>query len=341
MLWKKHKGRPEIVAELSGNHDGNIERAMELMDLAVKSGADAVKIQTYTEDSITLDCDRPEFQIKNGLWAGQTLYDLYKKSKTPREWMKPLFQHASAMRIKLFSSPFSADDVEILEKVGCPRYKIASFELNDLDLIKQCALTNKPVVMSTGLATLPEIDRAVGIMVQYGCNDLTLLHCVSSYPADPKRFNLMTIPFFKERYGCKTGLSNHALGDALDVAATLLGANMIEKHFIDSRTKGSVDSAFSMEPSDLKALREDTEDVLLSLGKKSVVLKPEEMAGRTARRSVYLVKSISKGESLTREHVRTVRPGLGLEPYLLDKLIGKKANADLEAPMPLRAENFD
>lgn len=332
--------RPEIVAELSGNHEGSLERALMLMDLAVANGADAVKIQTYTEDSLTLDSNRPEFMINEGLWKGQTLYDLYKKAKTPREWMKPMFNHAREKGISLFSSPFSLEDVEVLEQAGCPRYKIASFELNYPDLIAACAQTGKPLVISTGLGTLEEVDLAVAVARDNGCRDLTLLHCESRYPADPKTFNLNTIPFFKERYGCKAGLSNHSLGDALDVAAAVLGADMIEKHFTDDRTLGSVDAAFSMEPEDLQALRRDTENAVLSLGTKQIRLMPDDWKERRGRRSVYLIKPLKKGDILMKDDIRIVRPGLGIEPYLLDEVLGRKAVEDLEAPLPLQREFF-
>ncbi|MGN0909321.1 MAG: N-acetylneuraminate synthase family protein, partial [Succinivibrio sp.] len=204
------KGRPAIVAELSGNHEGSLERCMRLMDLAHENGADAVKIQTYTEDSLTLDCDRPEFRINGGLWDGQTLYELYKKAKTPREWVKPLFKHAAQCGIRLFSTPFSFEDLKSLEDAGCPCYKVASFELNYVQLISACARTGKPMVVSTGLGTQEEIDRAVDAARKGGCSDLTLLVCQSSYPADPAKFSLRTIPYLKERYGCKAGLSDHA-----------------------------------------------------------------------------------------------------------------------------------
>ena len=334
------KQRPEIVAELSGNHDGRLERAVELMDLAVASGADAVKIQTYTEDSLTIDCDRPEFKLKGGLWAGQSYYELYRKAKTPPEWMQPLFDHAREKGIALFSSPFSFADVEALEKAGCPRYKIASFELNFPELIAMCAATGKPMVMSTGLATLEEIDLAVETAEKNGCRDLTLLHCESHYPADPRTFNLNTIPFFKQRYGCKSGLSNHALGDTLDIAATVLGADMIEKHFTDERAKATVDAAFSMEPCDLKALREDTETAFLALGTMGIRLLDADIAARSGRRSVYLVRNLKQGQVLTRDAVTVIRPGIGLSPFELDSVLGRTAKRDLAAPQPLCADDF-
>lgn len=333
--------RPVIVAELSGNHEGSLERCMSLMDLAHENGADAVKIQTYTEDSLTLNSDRPEFAIRGGLWDGQTLYELYKKAKTPREWMKPLFEHARESGIRLFSTPFSIEDLNALEDAGCPCYKIASFELNYVQLIKACASTRKPMVISTGLGTLEEIERAYETAVKAGCPSITLLVCQSSYPADPEKFSLRTIPFLKERFGCRAGLSDHALGDVQDIAATALGADMIEKHFTDDRARGSVDSAFSMEPSDLRELVKDTTETAASLGVYGVRLTEEETNSRGGRRSVYLVKPLKKGEKLTEKHVRIVRPAFGLEPYLLEDLIGKSALRDLSAPIPLNPADFN
>ncbi|MGN0902196.1 MAG: pseudaminic acid synthase [Succinivibrio sp.] len=334
-----HKG-PAVVAELSGNHNGSINRAIELMELAHSCGADAIKIQTYTEDSLTLDSNRDEFLLKDGLWGGQTYYELYKKAKTPREWMKPLFEHAKAHGILLFSSPFSNEDVDCLEDADCPIYKIASYELNDVGLIDYVASKGKPMVMSTGLATVEEIDRAVEIVRKHGISDLTLLHCESRYPADPEKFNLNSIVYLKERYNCKSGLSNHALGDELDIAATALGADMIEKHFTDDRSKGGVDSAFSMDIADLKKLVSNVRTVAVSLGRKEIRLLEDEYAMRHGRRSIYLVKDLKKGEVLTQEHVRSVRPAVGLEPYKLNEVLGKRALKDLNAPYPLDASDF-
>ena len=296
---------PLIVAELSGNHQGKLEQAIELMDLAHSCGADMIKIQTYTEDSLTIPSDRPE-----------------------RE--KGIF---------LFSSPFCPDDVDVLEKAGCPVYKIASFEVNYPQLIAYCAQTGKPIVMSTGLATLEEIDKAVAVARDNGCKDLTLLHCESHYPADPRTFNLNTIPFFKERYQCKVGLSNHAIGDALDIAATALGADMIEKHFAKDRHSG-IDAAFSMTPDELRQLKQDTVTVALSMGQKEVRLSEDDIAARSGRRSVYLTSELKQGEALTMEHVRIIRPACGLDPFALELLLGKKAKSDLHAGTPLQASDF-
>ncbi len=329
-----------IVAELSGNHNGSLDRAIELMELAHECGADAIKIQTYTEDSLTIDSDRDEFMLKDGLWAGQSYYELYKKAKTPREWMKPLFSHAKAHGILLFSSPFSCADVDCLEEAGCPAYKIASYELNDLGLIDYCASFGKPMVMSTGLALEEEIDRAVEVVKKRGVTDLTLLHCESRYPAVPEKFNLKSIPYLKEKYGCKSGLSNHALGDELDIAAIALGADMIEKHFTDDRKKGGVDSAFSMDTDDLRKLVKDSKMVTSAMGRAGIYLHEDEYSARAGRRSIYLVKDIKKGDVLTASHVKSIRPALGLEPYRLDSVLGKKALCDLNAPVPLKAEDF-
>lgn len=338
MVKKVHK--TTIVAELSGNHGGNLDRALYLLKRAHDLGADAVKIQTYTEDSLTIKSNRPEFKIEGGLWDGYTFYDLYKKAKTPREWMAPMFSYAKEQGILLFSSPFSYDDVDVLEKVDCPIYKIASFELNDVNLIAYCAKTKKPLVMSTGLATLEEIDRAYDVAIKNGARAITLLHCESRYPAIPSLFNLKTIPFFKKRYNCQVGLSNHALGCTLDLAAIALGADMIEKHFTDSRDNESVDSAFSMDEYDLVELCQKAKDVNEALGVEDVVLTDSDKESRCARRSIYLVKDLKKGEKLTSLHVKSIRPALGLEPYKLQDVLNHVAKKDLSAGEPLKAEDF-
>lgn len=330
---------PIIAAEISGNHEGKIEKAIELIDLAHECGADMVKIQTYTEDSITIDSDRPEFQINDGLWKGYSFYRLYQEAKTPREWMEPLFEHARSNGIFLFSSPFCFEDVDVLEKAGCPVYKIASFELNYTQLIAYCAQTKKPLVMSTGMATLEEIDRAVETARKHGCEDLTLLHCESQYPADPTTFNLSAIPFLKQRYNCKSGLSNHSIGDVLDIAATALGADMIEKHFAFNRDSG-IDAKFSMTPDELKTLKHDTYVTAMAMGAHEIRLKDCEQGSRVFRRSVYLVKDLKEGEALTNDHVRIIRPALGLEPYRLDEVLGKKAKRNLDAKTPLSIDDF-
>ena len=255
--------------------------------------------------------------------------------------MKPLFAHARENHIALFSSPFSLQDVEVLEQAGCPRYKIASYELVDLELIAACARTGKPMVMSTGMASLEEVDRAVACARHSGCKELTLLCCQSQYPADPRGFNLRTIPFFKQRYGCRAGLSNHALGNTLDVAATALGADLIEKHFTDHRERGSVDGAFSMEPAELTELRRCTEIAAASLGETTLTLGAADEKSRAGRRSIYLITDLKAGEVLSAAHVRSVRPAMGLEPWRLKELLGHRARRDLHAPLPLSAADFD
>lgn len=330
---------PIIVAEISGNHQGSLEQAMEMIELASQYGADMVKIQTYTEDSLTIPSNRDEFMIKEGLWKGYNYYELYKVAKTPREWMKPLFEHAKEHNITLFSSPFSLEDVDVLQEAQCPIYKIASFELNYPQLIAYCAQTGKPMIMSTGLATLDEIDYAVDVARSNGCKDLTILHCESHYPADPSTFNLNSIPFFKERYQCKAGLSNHAIGDTLDIAATVLGADLIEKHFAKDRESG-IDAAFSMTPDELRALKDHTMIVSQSLGVHGVRLHDIDIKKRQWRRSVYLVKDLKQGEKLTPDHVKIIRPATGLEPAKLDHVLNKHAKRDLTAPIPLNADDF-
>ena len=343
MAFYEHKTKkgPVIVAEISGNHGGKLEIAQDLMLLAKKHGADAIKIQTYEADSLTIDSKREEFMIRGGLWAGQSLYELYQKACTPRSFVKPLFEFAKEHEIFLFSSPFSAKDVEVLEENACPAYKIASFELVDVDLIALCASTKKPLVMSVGLANLEEIERAYNVALKHGASEITLLHCESHYPAEPYMFNLKTISFLKHHFNCHVGLSNHALGSTLDIAATALGAQMIEKHFIDDRQSGEVDAAFSMTPQELSNLVKETEDVAQALGEEAVVLKEIDVSARGGRRSVYLVKDIAKGEVLSADKVKVIRPACGLEPYLLPTLLGKKAKCDLKAPLPLKACDFD
>ncbi len=339
-LYARVQGRPCLVAELSGNHQGSLQKALSLLELAANSGADVVKIQTYTADSLTLDCTLPEFQIQGGLWGGQSLYQLYEQAKTPPQWLPDLFSFAREKKIFLFSSPFAPKDVEALEKVGCPAYKIASFELNYQDLIVQCAQTGKALVMSTGLATLPEVARAVECARKNGCRDLTLLYCVSQYPADPRNFNLRTIPFFKETFGCRAGLSSHALNLSLDIAATALGADLIEKHFTDDRKRQSVDGAFSMQPAEWQQLRTETALCAQALGSFGVRLRDYDKSARPGRRSCYLVRPLKCGQQLTKDDIAVVRPGKGLDPFALEPLLGKRALRDLSAPQPLAAADF-
>ncbi len=333
--------RPLLVAELSGNHEGSLERALYLMQLAAANGADAVKIQTYTADSLTIDCARAEFQIHGGLWDGYSQYSLYDHAKTPPQWLPDLFACAREHRIFLFSSPFAPKDVEALEKVDCPAYKIASFELSYRDLLAACAQTGKPLIISTGLADAKEISRTVDFVRAKGCMDLTLLACVSQYPAPPESFNLRAIPYLQQTFGCAAGLSSHSLNLDIDIAASALGAALIEKHFTDDRQRGSVDAAFSLEPAEWRQLAARTRIVATALGQAQIVLTQADQDLRNYRRSIYLVKSLKPGEVLTKAHTKAVRPGWGLDPFLLEDLIGKRARRALSAPCPLMLEDFE
>ena len=315
---------PFIIAEISANHNGSLDRALATITAAKKCGADAVKIQTYTADTMTIDCELPDFIIKGGLWNGYKLYDLYKEAQTPYEWHKPLFEHAKKEGITLFSTPFDETSVDFLEKLGSPAYKIASFENTDIPLIQRVAATGKPLIISTGMATEKELDESVDVARKAGCKDLTLLKCTSKYPASPENSNLLTIPYLRERYGCEVGLSDHTLGIGVAVASIALGATVIEKHFTLKRADGGVDSAFSMEPAEMKELVEETERAWQSLGKVLVGPTEAEKSSIIFRRSLYIVKDLKAGDILTKENVRAIRPGLGLPPKHLNQVLGKK-----------------
>lgn len=315
---------PYVIAELSANHNGSLERALMTVTAAKKCGADAVKIQTYTADTMTIDCNLPDFMIKGGLWDGYKLYDLYRWAQTPYEWHKPLFEHAKKEGITLFSTPFDETAVDLLESLETPAYKIASFELTDLPLIQRVAATGKPLIISTGMATQEELDESVDAARKSGCKDLTLLKCTSTYPATPENSNLLTIPYLRERYGCEVGLSDHTLGIGVAVASIALGATVIEKHFTLKRADGGVDSAFSMEPAEMKELVEETERAWESLGKIFVGPTEAEKSFITFRRSLYIVRDLKAGDLLTKENVRAIRPGLGLPPKHLNQVLGKK-----------------
>jgi len=326
---------PYIVAELSANHNGSLKRALDTIEMAKKMGADAVKIQTYTADSLTIDCDKDDFYIKGGLWDGSSLYKLYDGAKTPYEWHAELFSKAKEVGITLFSSPFDGAAVDLLETLNAPAYKIASFELVDLSLIKRVAQTGKPMIMSTGMANLDEISEAVEVARSNGCEELVLLHCVSAYPAPLDQSNVRTVPDLSDRFNVITGLSDHTLGVAASIAATALGANVIEKHFILSRQDKGPDSEFSMEPEELKVLCSETKNAWLSLGNIGYAFKASEEANVKFRRSLYAVQDIGVGEQLTSDNVRSIRPGFGLPPKHLDDLLGKKATSKIERGTPL------
>jgi len=320
---------PYIIAELSANHNGSLQTALDTITQAKACGADAIKLQTYTADTMTIDCDAEDFCIKGGLWDGYKLYDLYKKAQTPYEWHQVMFDHARKTGITCFSTPFDESAVDLLEDMNVPAYKVASFEATDLPLIKYIASTKKPMIMSTGMANLQEIEEMVATARESGCNDLIVLHCISSYPAPIEQSNLLTIPDLRARLGVQVGLSDHTISNTAGIVATSLGANVIEKHFILDRDNKGPDSAFSIEPEELVRLCQDTKDAWLSLGKAGYERKPAEEANVKFRRSVYFVKDMVAGEVITKEHIRRIRPGYGLHPkYELD-LIGKKVNTNI------------
>ena len=325
---------PYIVAELSANHNGNFERALQLIEVAAKTGANAVKLQTYSPDTMTIECDADDFQLSGGLWAGKTLYELYEWAHTPWEWHEPLFKKAQALGLTVFSTAFDVSAVEFLEKLRVPAYKIASFELVDLELIRHTAQTGKPLILSTGIATQDEIGEAVEAARSAACQELILLHCVSSYPASPSDYNLETIPDMMRRFGVPIGLSDHTLDNTAAVAAVALGACMIEKHFTLSRNDGGPDDSFSLEPDDLKMLCGSVRSAWDALGKVDYKLKAGEREMARFRRSLYVVQDMRAGDIFTPENIRSIRPGYGLAPKYLSAVIGETAMYDISRGTP-------
>lgn len=328
---------PFIVAEMSGNHNQSLERALQIVDEAAKCGADAVKIQTYTADTITLNLKEREFFISDpaSIWKGTSLYELYQQAHTPWEWHKPLFERCHKHGIICFSSPFDFTAVDFLEKLKCPAYKIASPEIVDIPLIRKAAKTGKPLIISCGMATADEIEEAVAAARESGCNEIILLKCTTSYPASPADSNLMTIPDMKKRFNVEVGLSDHTLGIGVALAAVALGASVIEKHFTLRRTDGGVDSVFSMDPWEMKLLVEESKKAWQSLGKISYGPVEVEKNSVKSRRSLYVSKDIKKGDVFTAENMRSIRPGLGLPPKYYDDIMGKKIAKDAEKGTPL------
>ncbi|MFA7345999.1 MAG: pseudaminic acid synthase, partial [Terrimicrobiaceae bacterium] len=325
-----------VIAELSANHGGSLARALELVGLAKECGADAIKFQTYTPDTITLKCDSPLFKIGPGtIWAGRTLHDLYAEAFTPWEWHANLFAAARSAGLLCFSSPFDATAVEFLETLGCPAYKIASFELNDISLIQKASATGKPLVLSTGMATLPEIHEAVEAARADGNGGLALLKCTSGYPAPVSDMNLRTIPALVAEFGVPVGLSDHTPGISAPVVATALGASIIEKHLTIRRSDGGPDAAFSLEPEEFRAMVRAVRDAEASLGEARFEPGPSEMASRKFRRSLFAVKDIAEGEEFTATNIRSIRPADGLHPRHFSEFIGKCSRRKLTAGTPL------
>jgi N-acetylneuraminate synthase len=335
------EGPPYIIAEVSANHNGSLDRALATIDAAAECGADAVKLQTYTPDTMTIDCDREEFMIKGGLWDGYKLYDLYKWAQTPFDWHQAMFQHARAKGITVFSTPFDETAVDLLESLKAPAYKIASFELTDLPLIQCVARTGKPMIMSTGMASEQEIAEAVATARDAGCDQIVLLHCISSYPAPVEQSNLRQIPELAKRFGVDVGLSDHTLGTTASVTAVALGACVIEKHFTLSRQDKGPDSEFSLEPDELRRLVTETKDAWLSLGKAGYERQPAEAANRVFRRSLYFVRDLPAGHVIGPGDIRRIRPGYGMPPKMYESLMGRRLLVNVLRGMATTEEQLD
>ena len=323
---------PFVIAEMSGNHNQSLERALEIVEAAAKTGAHALKIQTYTPDTMTLDLDEREFHISDpkSLWAGNSLYKLYSEAYTPWEWHKPIFDRARELGIIAFSTPFDDTAVDFLESLDVPCYKIASFENTDLPLIRRVAATGKPLIISTGMASIAELDDTVRAAREAGCKDLILLKCTSTYPATASNTNILTIPHMRELFDCEVGLSDHTMGVGVSVASVALGATVIEKHFTLNRADGGVDSTFSMEPAEMAQLVLETERAWQALGQVSYGATEAEKKSIVFRRSLYVVQDLKAGDVLTKENVRAIRPGLGLPIKYLDVVLGKTLNQDVK-----------
>jgi N-acetylneuraminate synthase len=332
---------PYIIAELSANHNGQLETALCLIEAAKKAGADAIKLQTYTADTLTLNSEREDFKITAGLWAGKTLYELYDSAHTPWEWHQALFAKARDIGITLFSSPFDTTAVDFLEDLNTPAYKIASFEAIDLPLIRYVASTRKPMIISTGMASLEEIEEAMTAAREGGCSELALLHCVSGYPAPAADYHLKTITHMADHFKVVTGLSDHTLDNTTAISSVALGAAIIEKHFTLNRNGGGPDDSFSLEPDGLTALCCDSKTAWSALGEVNYSKKSSEQQNSIFRRSLYFVKNINRGDVVTADHIRSIRPGYGLPPKHIDVILGKQIKHNVERGMPVKWEYFD
>ena len=332
---------PYVIAELSANHNGKMETALRIIEEAKKAGADAVKLQTYKPDTITLKSESEEFKIKGGLWDGRTLYALYEEAHMPWEWHKPLFDRARELGITIFSSPFDNTAIDLLEDLNAPAYKIASFEAVDLPLIKYAASTGKPMIISTGMADFEEIAEAIEAAREGGCKELAVLHCVSGYPAPAEDYNLRTIPDMIERFGLVTGLSDHTLDNTTAIASVVLGASIIEKHFTLDRSGGGPDDSFSLEPAELAALCQGAKTAWSALGRVDYCRKSSEQGNVKFRRSLYFVRDLPAGEIISPDAVRSVRPGFGLAPKYLDQVLGRRAARQIYKNTPVTKEDLE
>jgi pseudaminic acid synthase len=321
---------PYVVAELSANHGGSLDRALELLDLAKEAAADAVKLQTYTPDTLTIDHNSEDFRIQCGLWAGRRLFDLYREGQLPWEWHEALFARGRALGITVFSTPFDKTALDLLEELGAPAYKIASFEMIDLPLVRLVASTGKPTIISTGMASPEEIGETVDAFRAAGGSELALLHCVSGYPTPVDQANIRRIPELSEQFACPIGLSDHTLGIEVAIASVALGASIIEKHFIRSRAEGGLDSAFSLEPAEFRELARGVKSAFAALGTGTATRSEVEEANKIFRRSIYVIRDMAAGEAFTAKNVRIIRPGYGLAPKHLDDILGRRAKHALQ-----------
>ena len=332
---------PYVIAEMSANHNGSIENAIEIIKLAKMSGADAIKIQTYKPETITLRSSKPEFLIEGGLWDGRTLYDLYEEAHLPWEWHEKLFLIAKELGITIFSSPFDFTAVELLESLGAPAYKVASFEATDLPLIEYIASTKKPMIISTGMANFEEIGEALETAKSSGCDEIALLHCVSGYPAPHTDYNLKTILDIRREFNVLTGISDHTISNTTSITSIAFGASIIEKHFTNSRANGGPDSSFSLEPKELSDLVSDSKIAWEAVGEVSYDKKPSELPNIKFRRSLYYIKPLRKGTVLSKDDFKSVRPGFGLHPKHTRKIIGKKLKCDISEHSPVSMDDFE
>ena len=332
---------PYIIAELSANHNGSLERALQTIEAAYHCGADAIKIQTYTAETMTIDCDREDFMIKGGLWDGYKLFDLYKMAHTPYEWHQAIFEHAKKIGITLFSTPFDESAVELLEDLNAPAYKIASFENTDLPLIERVARTGKPMIVSTGMASESEVSEIVKTARSAGCRELALLHCISSYPAPISEANVSQVSELAKKFNVVSGLSDHTLGTTTSIAAVAMGASIIEKHFILSREDKGPDSEFSIEPSEMSRLCKEAKYAKDSIGRPGFDAKQAEQSSKVFRRSIYFVRDLQAGSIICTKDIKRIRPGMGLQPKFYSDLIGKRLNVAVKRGMPTNWNYFD